>query len=70
MNSYPYCLNSLMSFFDKTEYNEVAAFSHKWLATVTDINVYWYLAHKAYGIPEPGLRQFGREVPLHHHQIP
>ncbi len=55
MNSYPYCLlNSLMSFLNKLEYNDATAFSQEWIAAVTDINVYWYLANKAYSTPEPG----------------
>ncbi len=54
MNSYPYCLNSLISFLDKTKYNDAMAFSQEQLATVTNINVYWDLANKAYGTPEPG----------------
>ena len=54
MNSCVYCLNSLMSFLDKTEYNEAKGFSQEQLAPVTNINVYWYLANKAYSTPEPG----------------
>jgi hypothetical protein len=54
MNSFPYCLNSLMSFLDKTEYNKATAFSQERLAAVTDIDAYRYLANKAYGTPEPG----------------
>ncbi len=53
MTSYP-CLNSLMSFLNKREYNEATAFSQERLTAVTDIDVYWYLANKAYGTPEPG----------------
>jgi hypothetical protein len=54
MNSYPYYLNSLMSFLDKTEKDEAKAFSQERLMTAIDINVYWYLANKAYGTLEPG----------------
>jgi hypothetical protein len=54
MNSYPYCLNFLMSFLDKMEYNDAMAFSQERLAAVTDIDVYRYLAIKAYITPEPG----------------
>jgi hypothetical protein len=54
MNSYPYCLNSLMSSLDKTEYDNATTFSQERLAAITDINVYRYLANKAYGTPEPG----------------
>jgi hypothetical protein len=43
-----------MSFLDKTEYDEAMAFSQEWIAAVTDINVYRYLANKVYGTPEPG----------------
>jgi hypothetical protein len=43
-----------MSFLDKTEYNEAKGFSQEQLAPVTNINVYWYLANKAYSTPEPG----------------
>ncbi len=53
MNSYPYCLNSLMSFLNKTEYNDATRFSQEQLVAVTYINVYRYLANKAYGTPEP-----------------
>jgi hypothetical protein len=53
MNSYPYCLNSLMSFLEKTKYDDAMMFSQERLAAVTNINVYWYLANKAYGTPEP-----------------
>jgi hypothetical protein len=54
MNSYMYCLNSLLSFLNKTEYGDATAFSQEQLAAVTNINIYWYLANKAYGTPEPG----------------
>jgi hypothetical protein len=54
MTSYPYCLNSLMSFLDKREYNEATAFSQERLAAVNNIDIYRYLANKAYGTPEPG----------------
>jgi hypothetical protein len=53
MNSYPYSLNSLMSFHDKTEYNDATVLSQERLVAVTDINLYWYLANKAYGTLEP-----------------
>jgi hypothetical protein len=53
MNSYPYCLNSLMSVLNKTEYNDATAFSQEQLAAVTNIDVYRYLANKAYSTPEP-----------------
>ncbi len=43
-----------MSFLNKTEYNDAMAFSQEWLAAVTDIDVYQYLAHKTYSTPEPG----------------
>jgi hypothetical protein len=43
-----------MSFLDKREYNEATAFSQEQLAAVTDIDVYRYLANKAYGTPEHG----------------
>jgi hypothetical protein len=54
MTSHSYCLNSLMLFLNKREYNEATAFSQDWLEAVTNINVYRYLANKAYGTPEPG----------------
>jgi hypothetical protein len=54
MTSYPHCLNSLISFLDKRKYNEATAFSQERLAAVTNINIYRYLANKAYGTPEPG----------------
>jgi hypothetical protein len=54
MNSYPYCLNSLMSFLNKMEYDDAMVFSQEWLAAVTNIDVYRYLANKAHGTPEPG----------------
>jgi hypothetical protein len=53
MNSYQYCLNSLMSFLNKKEYNDAMVISQEELLAVTNINVYWYLANKAYGTPEP-----------------
>ena len=40
------------------EYDDAAAFSQKWLAAVTNIGVYRYLANKAYGTPEPGQDDF------------
>ncbi len=43
-----------MSFLDKTEYDDATAFSQEQLAAVTNIDVYWYLANKAYGTLEPG----------------
>jgi hypothetical protein len=43
-----------MSFLDKTEYNDAMVFSQERLAVLTNIKVYWYLANKAYGTPEPG----------------
>jgi hypothetical protein len=42
-----------MSFLNKTEYNEAKAFSEERLVAVTDIDVYRYLANKAYSTPEP-----------------
>jgi hypothetical protein len=36
------------------EYNEATAFSQELLTAVTNIDVYRYLANKAYGTPEPG----------------
>jgi hypothetical protein len=54
MNSSLYCLNSLMSFLDKAEYDDATMFSQERLAAVTNINVYWYLANKACGTLEPG----------------
>jgi hypothetical protein len=59
MNDCGFCLNSLMVFIDNTEYSEARAFSPEWLAAVTNIDVYQYLANKAYGAPEPG----GDELP-------
>ena len=54
MNSYTYCLNSLMSLINNMENNEARAFSPEWLVAVANFDIYWYLANKAYGTPEPG----------------
>jgi hypothetical protein len=43
-----------MSFLNKTEYDNARTFSQERLGAVTDIDVYWYLANKAYSTPEPG----------------
>jgi hypothetical protein len=43
-----------MSLLDKRGYIEATAFSQERLAAVTNINVYRYLANKAYDTPEPG----------------
>jgi hypothetical protein len=45
MNNYPYCLNSLMSFLDRTECNEATALTQETLAAVTNIDIYRYLAN-------------------------
>jgi hypothetical protein len=42
-----------MSFLDKMVYDDTTAFSQEWIASVTKIDVYWYLANKAYGTLEP-----------------
>ena len=44
---------SLMSFLDNTEYADNTAYSPERLAQVTDVDIYRYLANKAFGTPEP-----------------
>ena len=46
-------MNSLMSFLDNTEYADNTVYSPERLAQVTDVDVYRYLANKAFGTPEP-----------------
>ena len=46
-------MNSLMSFLDSTEYADNTAYSPERLAQVTDVDIYRYLANKAFGTPEP-----------------
>jgi hypothetical protein len=53
MYGYPYQLNSLVSFLDKMEYDDALVFSQERLAAVTNIDVYRYLANKAYSTLEP-----------------
>jgi hypothetical protein len=52
-DKFSYCMNSLMSFLDNTEYADNTAYSPERLAQVTDVDVYWYLSNKAFGTPEP-----------------
>lgn len=51
--AYSSCMNSLMSFLDNTEYADNTAYSPERLAQVTDVDIYRYLANKAFGTPEP-----------------
>ncbi len=53
ITAYSFCMNSLMSFLDNTEYADNTAHSPERLAQVTDVDVYRYLANKAFGTPEP-----------------
>ncbi len=52
-DKYSHCMISLVSFLDNTEYADNTAYSPEWLAQVTDVDVYRYLANKAFGTPEP-----------------
>ncbi len=52
-DKYSHCMNLLMSFLDNTEYANNMAYSPERLAQVTDVDVYRYLANKAFGTPEP-----------------
>ena len=54
-DSYPFCLCSLMSFLDDTEYKppiDYTIFTQDRLAKITDVDIYRYLADKAFGTPE------------------
>ena len=52
-DKYSHCMISLMSFLDNTEYADNTAYSPERLVQVTDVDVYRYLANKAFGTPEP-----------------
>ena len=60
-DSYAYCLCSLMSFLDDTEYKTIdcTIFTQERLLKITDIDIYQYLADKAFGTSEPN----GNSVP-------
>ncbi len=53
-DSYLYCLCLLMSFLDDTEYKMInnTIFTQERLLKITDIDIYRYLADKAFGTPE------------------
>ena len=52
-DKYSHCMISLMLFVDNTKYADNTAYSPERLAQVTDVDVYRYLANKAFGTPEP-----------------
>jgi hypothetical protein len=53
ITAYSSCMNSLMLFLNNTEYADNTAHSPERLPQVTDVDVYWYLANKAFDTPEP-----------------
>ena len=53
MSNYRSCLHVMMSFLDNTEYKDGAAFLSKRLEALTNVDIYWHLANKAYSTPEP-----------------
>ena len=50
---YSSCMNALMLFLDNTEYADNTAHSPEWVAQVTNVDIYRYLASKALHTLEP-----------------